>query len=144
MEAHDTLLRVLRDELGLLGTKQGCDTGGCGCCTVLIDGQAAYSCMLFAMAAQGKRITTIEGLKSDGKLDALQEAFMACHGLQCGFCTPGVLMSACALLRQEPNPSEAQITEALEGNLCRCTGYVNIVASVQQAAQTLAAKGERA
>ena len=138
------LVELLRGPLALTGTHQGCDTAQCGACTVLVDGEAVKSCSILALQVQGREVTTVESLAQGDRPHALQEAFMACHGLQCGFCTPGVLMSACALLRQEPNPSEAQITEALEGNLCRCTGYVNIIASVQQAAQTLAAKGERA
>lgn len=138
------LVELLRGPLALTGTHQGCDTAQCGACTVLLDGDAVKSCSILALQAQGREVTTVEGLAKGGAPHALQEAFMACHGLQCGFCTPGMLMSACALLRQAPNPSEAQIAEALEGNLCRCTGYVNIVASVQQAAQALAAKGERA
>ena len=138
------LVELLRGPLALTGTHQGCDTAQCGACTVLLDGEAVKSCSLLALQAQGRAVTTVEGLAKGDTPHALQEAFMACHGLQCGFCTPGMLMSACALLRQEPKPSEAQIVDALEGNLCRCTGYVNIVASVQQAAQALAAKGERA
>ncbi|MGD9831205.1 MAG: (2Fe-2S)-binding protein [Piscinibacter sp.] len=138
------LVELLRGPLALTGTHQGCDTAQCGACTVLVDGEAVKSCSILALQAQGRAVTTVEGLAKGDAPHALQEAFMACHGLQCGFCTPGMLMSACALLRHEPNPSEAQIAEALEGNLCRCTGYVNIVASVQQAAQALAAKGERA
>jgi carbon-monoxide dehydrogenase small subunit len=138
------LVELLRGPLALTGTHQGCDTAQCGACTVLVDGEAVKSCSILALQAQGRSVTTVEGLAKGDTPHALQDAFMACHGLQCGFCTPGMLMSACALLRHEPNPSEAQIVDALEGNLCRCTGYVNIVASVQQAAQTLAAKGERA
>ncbi|MFT3953725.1 MAG: (2Fe-2S)-binding protein [Piscinibacter sp.] len=138
------LVELLRGPLALTGTHQGCDTAQCGACTVLIDGAAVKSCSILALQAQGRVVTTVEGLAKGGTPHALQDAFMACHGLQCGFCTPGMLMSACGLLKREPNPSEVQIVDALEGNLCRCTGYVNIVASVQQAAQTLAAKGERA
>lgn len=138
------LVELLRGPLALTGTHQGCDTAQCGACTVLVDGEAVKSCSILALQAQGREVTTVEALAKGDQPHALQEAFMACHGLQCGFCTPGMLMSACALLRQEPNPSEAQIEQALEGNLCRCTGYVNIVASVRQAAQALAAKGERA
>ena len=138
------LVELLRGPLALTGTHQGCDTAQCGACTVLVDGEAVKSCSILALQVQGREVTTVEALAKGDQPHALQEAFMACHGLQCGFCTPGILMSACALLRQEPNPSEAQIEQALEGNLCRCTGYVNIVASVRQAAQTLAAKGERA
>ncbi len=138
------LVELLRGPLALTGTHQGCDTAQCGACTVLVDGEAVKSCSILALQVQGREVTTVEALAQGDRPHALQEAFMACHGLQCGFCTPGMLMTACALLRHEPNPSEAQIAEALEGNLCRCTGYVNIVASVQQAAQALAAKGERA
>jgi aerobic carbon-monoxide dehydrogenase small subunit len=138
------LVELLRGALGLTGTHQGCDTAQCGACTVLLDGAAVKSCSLLALQAQGRAVTTVEGLASEGRIHALQEAFMACHGLQCGFCTPGMLMSACGLLRQVPQPSEAQIVDALEGNLCRCTGYVNIVAAVQQAAQSLAGSGSKA
>ena len=143
--APTTLLaELLRGPLRLTGTHQGCDTAQCGACTVLLDGQAVKSCSLLALQAQGRAVTTVEGLMRDGRIHPLQEAFMACHGLQCGFCTPGMLMSACGLLGQVPRPSEAQVVDALEGNLCRCTGYVNIVAAVQQAAQTLASAGAKA
>ncbi|WP_298835683.1 (2Fe-2S)-binding protein [uncultured Piscinibacter sp.] len=138
------LVELLRGPLALTGTHQGCDTAQCGACTVLLDGQAVKSCSILALQAQGRRVTTVEGLASGDRPHPLQEAFMACHGLQCGFCTPGMLMAACGLLREQPQPSEAQIAEALEGNLCRCTGYVNIVAAVQQAAQAMAASGEKA
>ena len=133
------LLDFLRGTLNLTGTHQGCDTAQCGACTVLLDGQAVKSCSVLAMQTNGRAVTTIEGLaSSDGTLHAVQEAFIACHGLQCGFCTPGMIMAATALLHENPAPSEAEIVDALEGNLCRCTGYVNIVAAVQQAAQVLA------
>ena len=138
------LIDLLRGPLGLTGTHQGCDTAQCGACTVLLDGQAVKSCSMLALQAQGRAVTTVEGLSRGDTLHPLQEAFIACHGLQCGFCTPGMMMSACGLLRQVPQPSDTQIADALEGNLCRCTGYVNIVAAVQQAAQTLAATGEKA
>jgi carbon-monoxide dehydrogenase small subunit len=139
------LVDLLRGPLQLTGTHQGCDTAQCGACTVLVDGAAVKSCSVLALQVQGRSVTTVEGLAAaDGTPHALQEAFMACHGLQCGFCTPGMLMAACDLLKRVPQPNEAQIGEALEGNLCRCTGYVNIVASVQQAAQTLATAGSRA
>ncbi|TXH46692.1 MAG: (2Fe-2S)-binding protein [Burkholderiaceae bacterium] len=138
------LVDLIRGPLALTGTHQGCDTAQCGACTVLVDGEAVKSCSVLALQVQGRAVTTVEGLARGDALHPLQEAFMACHGLQCGFCTPGMLMSACALLKREPNPSREQIVDALEGNLCRCTGYVNIVASVEQAAQALAAKGERA
>ncbi len=134
VEPHDMLLRVLREELGLIGTKQGCDTGGCGCCTVLVDGQAVYSCMLFAMAAQGKTITTIEGLKSNGKLDPLQEAFIETGAVQCGYCTCGMILAAKAFLSETESPSDEEIRRGIAGNLCRCTGYQKIVEAVRRAA----------
>jgi aerobic carbon-monoxide dehydrogenase small subunit len=138
------LVDLLRGPLALTGTHQGCDTAQCGACTVLLDGLAVKSCSMLALQAQGRAVTTVEGLARGDAPHPLQEAFMACHGLQCGFCTPGMLMSACGLLRQVPQPSDAQIVDALEGNLCRCTGYVNIVAAVQQAARAMAAAGQRA
>jgi aerobic carbon-monoxide dehydrogenase small subunit len=134
-EPQTLLVELLRGTLKLTGTHVGCDTAQCGCCTVLLDGAAVKSCSVLALQAQGRRITTVEGLAAaDGTLHPVQEAFIACHGLQCGFCTPGMMMSAAALLAENPDPSEAQIEQALEGNLCRCTGYVNIVAAVKQAA----------
>ena len=144
IEATTLLVDLLRGPLALTGTHSGCDTAQCGACTVLLDDLPVKSCSLLALQAQGRRVTTVEGLARGDQPHALQEAFMACHGLQCGFCTPGMLMSACGLLRRVPLPSEAQIVDALEGNLCRCTGYVNIVAAVQQAAQALAASGSKA
>jgi aerobic carbon-monoxide dehydrogenase small subunit len=136
------LLDLLRGPLALTGTHSGCDTAQCGACTVLLDDMPVKSCSLLALQVQGRRITTVEGLAgADGKPHALQEAFMACHGLQCGFCTPGMLMAAIGLLKGNPQPSEAQIVDALEGNLCRCTGYVNIVTAVQQAAQAIVLTG---
>ncbi len=128
------LIDLLRGPLALTGTHAGCDTAQCGACTVLINGDAVKSCSLLAVQAQGCRITTVEGLAQGDTLHPLQQAFMDCHGLQCGFCTPGMLMTAACLLAKTPQPSEAQIQHALEGNLCRCTGYVNIVAAVKQAA----------
>jgi len=133
------LVDLLRGPLALTGTHVGCDTSQCGACTVLLDGLAVKSCSVLALQAQGGKVTTIEGLASkalDGSttLHPLQEAFIACHGLQCGFCTPGMVMAAACLLQTNPRPSDEQIAEALEGNLCRCTGYVNIVAAVRQAA----------
>ena len=136
-EPQDLLVDVIRGPLALTGTHVGCDTGQCGACTVLVDGAAVRSCTMLAVQAGGCEITTVEGLARAGKPHPLQQAFTTCHGLQCGFCTPGVLMSAAALLQQTPRPSEAQIVDALEGNLCRCTGYVNIVASVQEAARLM-------
>ena len=146
------LVDLLRGPLGLTGTHIGCDTAQCGACTVLVDGEAVKSCSVLALQVQGASVTTVEGLAGPATappgsapdaaaMHPLQEAFMACHGLQCGFCTPGMLMSAAGLLARCPDPTEAQIVDALEGNLCRCTGYVNIVAAVQQAAQTLRGAG---
>jgi carbon-monoxide dehydrogenase small subunit len=134
------LLDLLRGQLGLTGTHAGCDTSQCGACTVLLDGMAVKSCSVLALQAAGRSVTTIEGLAADdAPLHPIQDAFVACHGLQCGFCTPGMIMSAAGLLAEHPRPSEDQIVQALEGNLCRCTGYVNIVAAVQRAAGTLSA-----
>jgi carbon-monoxide dehydrogenase small subunit len=129
------LVEVLREALGLTGTHVGCDTSQCGACTVLVDGEAVKSCTMLAVQARGRAVTTIEGLAKDGRMHPVQQAFMDCHGLQCGFCTPGMIMSAVSLLGQNPRPSDAQIAAALEGNLCRCTGYVNIVAAVKRAAE---------
>jgi len=128
------LLDYLRDELGLTGTKQGCDGGECGACTVLIDGQPRLACVTLAATCSGARIETIESLASEGRMSRLQKAFHEKLGTQCGFCTPGMIMAAESLLRRNPEPSEAQIREALSGNLCRCTGYVKIIESVQAAA----------
>jgi carbon-monoxide dehydrogenase small subunit len=135
---HTTLVDLLRTSLGMTGTHQGCDTSQCGACTVLLDGRSVKSCSVLAVQARGCKVTTVEGLAAaDGTLHPVQEAFIACHGLQCGFCTPGMLMTTACLLQTTPQPSQAQIETALEGNLCRCTGYVNIVAAVQDAAQRL-------
>jgi 4-hydroxybenzoyl-CoA reductase subunit gamma len=139
---HELLVDVLRDGLLLTGTKQGCDGGECGACTVLVDGQPRLACITLAASVEGRTVETIEGLVRSGRMSALQQAFHEKLGTQCGFCTPGMVMAAEALLRREPNPSEAQIREALAGNLCRCTGYVKIVESVQAAA--LAIAGARA
>ncbi len=142
-EPRTLLVELLRDTLGMTGTHVGCDTSQCGACTVLVDGAAVKSCAMLAVQADGRQVTTIEGLAAPGTpLHPVQEAFVACHGLQCGFCTPGMVMSAVALLQDNPAPSEEQIVSALEGNLCRCTGYVNIVAAVGQAARAL--RGEAA
>jgi carbon-monoxide dehydrogenase small subunit len=137
VEPRLLLVHYLRETLGLTGTHVGCDTSQCGACTVLIDGKAVKSCTLFAVQCEGSEVTTIEGLASDGKLHPMQEGFWEKHGLQCGFCTPGMIMSACALLKENANPSEEQIRIGLEGNLCRCTGYHNIVKAVQYAAEKL-------
>jgi carbon-monoxide dehydrogenase small subunit len=122
---------VLREELGLIGTKKGCDTGGCGCCTVLIDGRAVYSCMVFVMSAEGRKITTIEGLRKDGKLDPVQEAFIQTGAVQCGYCTCGMIMAAKAFLSSHRSPDDQQIRQGIAGNLCRCTGYQKIVEAVR-------------
>ena len=129
------LVHFLRDELGLTGTHVGCDTSQCGACTVLIDGKAVKSCSLFAVQIEGRAVTTIEGLAQNGKLHPVQQAFSDQHGLQCGFCTPGMILASCELLARNPSPSESEIRAGLEGNLCRCTGYHNIVKAVQQAAR---------
>jgi 4-hydroxybenzoyl-CoA reductase subunit gamma len=128
------LLEVLRDQLALSGTKQGCDGGECGACTVLVDGQPRLACVTLAASVQGKRVETIESLAQAGRMSRLQQAFHEKLGTQCGFCTPGMVMASEALLRREPHPTEAQIRDALAGNLCRCTGYVKIIESVQAAA----------
>jgi carbon-monoxide dehydrogenase small subunit len=129
------LVHALRDHLGLTGTHVGCDTSNCGACTVHLDGRAVKSCTVLAVQADGAEVTTIEGLASDeGELDPLQEAFWNDHGLQCGYCTPGMIMAAAGLLAENPNPTEDEVRHALEGNLCRCTGYHNIVKAVLDAA----------
>jgi carbon-monoxide dehydrogenase small subunit len=127
----------LRRELGMTGVHVGCEQGGCGACTVLLDGRLTLSCLTLAVQADGSRVDTVEGLGRDGGLHPVQRAFQACHGLQCGFCTPGMLLTAQALLRQTPDPTDAEIREHLSGNVCRCTGYAGIVASVQEAARLL-------
>jgi carbon-monoxide dehydrogenase small subunit len=133
-----TLADFLRDQLGLTGTHLGCEHGVCGACTILLDGRSVRSCLLLAVQAEGHKLTTVEGLAAaDGTLHPIQEAFWEHHGLQCGFCTPGFLMSACELLADNPTPAEREIREHLSGNLCRCTGYQNIVEAVQAAARKL-------
>lgn len=134
-EPGTLLIDVLRGPLGLTGTHAGCDTAQCGACTVHVDGVAVKSCNVLALQAAGCEVTTIEGLAQGSERHPLQQAFVDCHGLQCGFCTPGMIMSAACLLKTTPHPTDAQIADALEGNLCRCTGYVNIVAAVRQAAE---------
>src|SRR6476659_2539533 len=138
VEPRLRLVHFLRDNAGLTGTKVGCDTSQCGSCTVLLDGVATKSCTCLAVQADGASVTTVEGLASGSTLHYLQEAFWTKHGLQCGFCTPGMLLAAHELLRVNPAPSADQIRHGLEGNLCRCTGYQNIVRAVQEAATTLA------
>jgi carbon-monoxide dehydrogenase small subunit len=138
-EERTLLADLLRDSFGLTGTHVGCDTSQCGCCTVHVDGQAVKSCTMLAAQAEGCSVVTIEGLAQGERLHPVQEAFSACHGLQCGFCTPGMIMASVDLLRRHPSPSDEQILEGLAGNLCRCTGYVNIVEAVRTAACRLAA-----
>lgn len=134
---HRTLLvQVIRDHLGLTGTHVGCDTAQCGCCTVHLDGRAVKSCSMLALQAQGASITTIEGISSGDELHPMQQAFRDCHGLQCGYCTPGMVMSAIQIVKHHPKPTEQQIRDGLDGNICRCTGYENIVRSIQQAANS--------
>jgi len=135
VEARKLLVHFLRDDLDLTGTHVGCDTGNCGACTVLLDGKAVKSCMLLAPQVDGAEITTVEGLAGDGELTTLQKAFSEHHALQCGYCTPGMLMSAKALLEENPRPSEEEIRKAIQGNICRCTGYVNIVEAIKAVAK---------
>jgi aerobic-type carbon monoxide dehydrogenase small subunit (CoxS/CutS family) len=142
VDPHRTLLRFLRDDLGLVGTKEGCDDSECGACMVLVDGQPVNSCSYLALQAAGRSITTVEGLSSSGDLHPLQRAFLESGGIQCGFCTPGMLISAAALLRIDPDPSPEAVRDALAGNLCRCTGYQPIVDAVLRAAADL--RGESA
>ena len=141
VEPRTLLVQYIREKLRLTGTHVGCDTSQCGACTVLVDGTSVKSCSMLALQAAGRSVTTVEGLaRADGTLHPVQEAFIACHGLQCGFCTPGMMMAATCLLQVNPQPSDDQIAHALEGNLCRCTGYVNIVAAVRQAATVMNAE----
>jgi len=130
-----TLLEVLRDDLGLTGTKRGCDSGECGACTVLLDGKPILSCMTLACEVDGRKIRTIEGMAKDGELQPVQKAFVKYGAIQCGFCTPGMVLSAQALLESNPRPTNEEIKKALSGNLCRCTGYVKIIEAVRQAAK---------
>ena len=135
VESRTLLVQHLRDNLDLTGTHVGCDTSSCGACTIVVNGEAAKSCTLLAVQCDGAEITTIEGLASNGTLHPIQEGFREKHGLQCGFCTPGMIMTSWQLLERNPNPSDGEIRRALEGNFCRCTGYDNIVKAVQWAAQ---------
>ena len=138
VEPRLLLVHFIRDVLALTGTHVGCDTTNCGACTVLLDGRPVKSCTVFAVQVDGRQIRTIEGVADNGKLHPLQEGFKEEHGLQCGFCTPGMIMSACALLEKNPHPSEQEIRWGISGNLCRCTGYQNIVKAVQYAANKMA------
>jgi carbon-monoxide dehydrogenase small subunit len=144
VEPRLLLVHALREHLGLTGTHVGCDTSNCGACTIHLDGRAVKSCTLLAVQADGAELTTIEGLSADGELHPVQEAFWNNHGLQCGFCTPGMVMSAAALLAEKANPSEDEVRHALDGNLCRCTGYHNIVRAVLDAAAASRPEGVRA
>jgi carbon-monoxide dehydrogenase small subunit len=137
VEPRHTLLKVLRDDLGLTGTKKGCDTGDCGACTVLMNGKPINSCLALGMEANGKEITTIEGLARGDDLHPLQEAFVQSGAIQCGYCTPGMILTAKALLDENAAPSEEEVKRAISGNLCRCTGYVKIVQAIQAAARTI-------
>jgi carbon-monoxide dehydrogenase small subunit len=139
VEPRLLLVHYLRENLGLTGTNVGCDTSQCGSCTVLLDGKAVKSCTMLTVQADGAKVTTIEGLATNGKLHPVQDAFWEKHGLQCGYCTPGMVLTACNLLQQNPKPSDAEIRRGLEGNLCRCTGYQNIVAAVREAAARMRA-----
>jgi carbon-monoxide dehydrogenase small subunit len=135
--ARRMLSDLLRDDLNLTGTKRGCETGICGACTVLVDGEAVKSCLMLAAQVRGRHVMTVEGLAADGELHPLQKCFMECGGLQCGYCTPGFLMTSCALLANNPNPTEEEVRHGLNGNLCRCTGYVGIVESILSAAEKM-------
>jgi carbon-monoxide dehydrogenase small subunit len=144
VEARRLLSDFLRHDLGLTGTHVGCEHGVCGCCTVLMEGEPVRSCLMLAATAEGRDVTTVEGLtEADGTLGPVQQAFMECHGLQCGFCTPGFLTTVTALLRVNPDPSESEILEGISGNLCRCTGYQNIRAAVRRAADLMAGAAPR-
>jgi carbon-monoxide dehydrogenase small subunit len=143
VEPHWTLLHLLREELDLLGTKSGCESGECGACTVIINAKAINACLFPVMEIEGSQITTIEGLaKPSGELHPLQQAFVEHGGVQCGYCTPGMILSAKALLDENPNPTDEEIRHALAGNICRCTGYVQIIESVRQAGRAITTKGE--
>ena len=142
VEPRVLLVHYLRDVLGLTGTHVGCETSICGACTVIVDGQSAKSCTMFAVQANGANVTTIEGMAANGDLHAVQEGFWEQHGLQCGYCTPGMIMAAAQILDRNPDPTDAEIRHGLEGNLCRCTGYQHIVEAVQNAARKM--KGQEA
>jgi len=140
VEPSTLLLDVLRDALGLTGTRRGCETSYCGACTVLLDGRVAHSCTILAVLVGERKITTVEGLAQDGKLDPLQQSFIDHNGFQCGFCTPGMILAGKALLTKNPNPSDADVRHAIDGNLCRCTGYQKIVAAILDGAKKYAEK----
>jgi aerobic-type carbon monoxide dehydrogenase small subunit (CoxS/CutS family) len=141
-EPNKTLLDVLRDDLGLTGTKRGCDSGDCGACTVLLEGMPVLACMTLACEVEGKKIQTIEGIAKGGELHPVQKAFVEYGAIQCGFCTPGMVLSAVALLNSNPTPTTDEIKKAISGNLCRCTGYIKIIEAIQQAASSLPRKKE--
>ncbi len=142
LENRTLLVELLRSELGLTGTHIGCDTSQCGCCTVLLDGAPVKSCTMLAVQADNTKVTTVEGLARGETMHPVQQAFVDCHGLQCGFCTPGMMMAAAGLLVKNTNPTDDEIVQAIEGNICRCTGYVNIIAAIKQAAGVLAAEAK--
>jgi carbon-monoxide dehydrogenase small subunit len=137
VEDRTLLVDFLRDALGLTGTHVGCDTSQCGCCTIQLNGRTVKSCTMLAAQADGADVVTIEGMAKKGKLHPIQQAFSECHGLQCGFCTPGMIMATAGLLKDKPNPTDEEIYRGLEGNLCRCTGYINIVKAVKRSAKLL-------
>jgi carbon-monoxide dehydrogenase small subunit len=140
ISTNQTLLEVLRDKLGLMGTKKGCDLGACGACSVLVDGEVYLSCLLLAVEAVGKEIVTIEGLSDGGELHPLQKSFVELGGLQCGFCTPGIIMTAKAILDEEPHPTEESVRKKMAGNLCRCTGYKKVIEAVMSASGSMGGK----
>ena len=144
VEDRTLLVDLLRDDLGLTGTHIGCDTSQCGCCTVHMNGLAVKSCTVLAAQANGADVVTIEGMANNGELHPIQQAFTECHALQCGFCTPGMIMAVAGLLKDNPNPSDEEIYHGLEGNLCRCTGYINIVKAVKRSAELLGGKAHHA
>jgi aerobic carbon-monoxide dehydrogenase small subunit len=137
VEDRTLLVDFLRDALGLTGTHVGCDTTQCGCCTIQVNGRTVKSCTMLAAQADGAEVVTIEGMAKKGKLHPIQQAFSECHGLQCGFCTPGMIMATAGLLKDKPNPTDEEIYRGLEGNLCRCTGYINIVKAVKRSAKLM-------
>ena len=142
VEPRESLLDVLREKLSLTGTKKGCNTGDCGACTVILEGKPVNSCLVLAVEAEGKEVLTIEGVAQGGKLHPLQEAFIQYGAVQCGYCTPGMILSAKALLDENPHPSEEEIKRAISGNLCRCTGYVKIIEAIQMAAKAMGGSGQ--